>query len=88
MQTAKSLGFKKGDFVMTGDGNFPAILVSDVHTATPCAEVWGWEHESGSTYAHMLRRITKEEFLEKAKACYGGVANEPPYSQVAKDALK
>ncbi len=85
MKTAKALGFKKGDFVFTG--MFPAIIISDAHTATPCCEVWGIEHESGSVYAHELRRITKDEFIN---ACIdqGHVVPLNPYSDVAKEALK
>ena len=48
MQTAKALGFKKGDFVHTG--TFPGIVIGDVDTATPRCEVFGLEHEIGSAY--------------------------------------
>lgn len=82
MKTAKALGFVKGDFVWTGA--FPGILVSDVHTSTPVAEVWGFDHESGSVYAHDLRKLTKAEFLAAAgRYGFDGSA----YSEVAKAAL-
>ncbi len=61
MQTAKALGFKKGDFVHTG--LFPGILIGDVHTTTPLCEVWGLEHECGSAYANELRKLTYDEFV-------------------------
>jgi hypothetical protein len=82
LPTGKSLGFVKGDFVLTPA--FPGIIISDVHTYAPCCEVWGWEHEMGSAYAHELQKINKEQFMEYAKQ-YGfdGTA----YSKVAQQAL-
>lgn len=83
-KTAKALGFAKGDFVHTGA--FPAVLVSDAHTETPCCEVWGWEHEAGSCYAYDLKHLTFEEFVEQAKA--NGHTELAPFTNVARKAIK
>lgn len=83
METGKALGFKKGDFVHTGF--FPGIIVSDVHTFAPCCEVWGVEHEIGSSYAKDLRKLSYLEWLYAAKQNgFNGTA----YTKAAKDALK
>jgi hypothetical protein len=84
MKTAKALGFKKGDFVFTGA--FPGIVISDVNSATPCCEVWGFEHESGSAYAQDLAHLTKGEFIAACRA--QGHTELAPFSDVAKEALK
>lgn len=81
--TAKALGFKKGDFVFTGV--FPGIIISDVHTSTPCCEVWGVEHEMGSAYATDLKKLTKAEFLASAERY--GFSPERVYSDVSRAAL-
>ena len=83
MQTAKKLGFKKGDFVHTGA--FPGIVIGDVHTAAPTCEVWGYEHEMGSAYAEDLTPLSWQDFQQVARR-YGfdGTA----YSEVAKEAIK
>ncbi len=83
METAKKLGFKKGDFVHTGA--FPGIVIGDVHTAAPTCEVWGFEHEMGSAYAEDLTPMTWGEFQAVANR-YGfdGTA----YAEAAKDAIK
>ena len=83
MQTAKALGFKKGDFVHTGA--FPGIVIGDAHTRTPTCEVWGMEHEAGSAYADDLVLLNWPTFKSLAKR-YGfdGAA----YSEVAKEAIK
>lgn len=81
MQTGKSLGFKKGDFVFTGA--FAGIIISDVHTYAPCCEVWGFAHEMGSAYATDLRHISYEGFKATARE-YDGSA----YSAVSKKAIK
>jgi len=83
MQTAKAMGYKKGDFVFTGA--FPGIIISDVHTATPCCEVWGFEHESGSCYAKDLRKLTLAEF--NAMLLQHGYAKADPFSTEAKRSL-
>jgi hypothetical protein len=83
MQTAKKLGFKKGDFVHTGA--FPGILIGDAHKATPTCEVWGFEHEMGSAYAEDLTLLSFPEFETAAKQYgYDGKA----WSEVAKNAIK
>ncbi len=82
MNTAKALGFKKGDFVHTGA--FPGIIVSDAHTRTPVCEVWGFEHESGSAYAEDLVLLNWPTFKSLAER-YG--FDGSAYSQVAKDAI-
>lgn len=66
MTTAKKLGFGLGQLVHTGA--FPAVIVSDVNTATPVCEVWGFEQESGSVYASDLRRLTTDEFISAVKS--------------------
>ena len=83
MQTAKALGFKKGDFVHTG--SFPGIVIGDAHTRTPTCEVWGLEHEMGSAYADDLVLLNWPTFKSLAER-YGfdGTA----YSEVAKEAIK
>jgi len=83
MQTAKSLGFKKGDFVHTG--SFPAVIIADAHTRTPLCEVWGFEHESGSAYAEDLVLLSWPSFKSLAER-YGfdGTA----YAEAAKEAIK
>ena len=83
MNTAKSLGFKKGDFVHTGA--FPGIIVSDAHTRTPTCEVWGYEHESGSAYADDLVLLNWPTFKSLAER-YGfdGTA----YAEAAKEAIQ
>ena len=83
MQTAKALGFKKGDFVHTG--SFPGIVIGDAHTRTPVCEVWGFEHEMGSAYADDLVLMNWPTFQSLAKR-YGfdGTA----FSEVAKEAIK
>jgi len=83
MNTAKALGFKKGDFVHTGA--FPGIIVSDAHTRTPVCEVWGFEHESGSAYADDLVLLNWPTFKSLAER-YG--FNGTAYSQEAKDAIR
>ena len=57
MITAKKLGFKKGDWVMLRGTNWVAKLLTDVHTATPVAMVFGFENEAGSVYASDLEKI-------------------------------
>lgn len=65
MQTAKKLGYVKGDFIFTG--LFPGIIVGEVHTTTPMCEVWGIEQEIGSCYAEEITRLTFDEFVRAAK---------------------
>ena len=82
MPTGKSLGFVKGDFVMTPA--FPGIIISDVRTFAPCCEVWGFEHEMGSAYAKYLVKISKQEFMAVAlQHGFDGTS----YSEVSKKAL-
>jgi len=83
METAKGLGFRKGEFVHTGA--FPGIIIGDVHTRTPTCEVWGFEHEMGSAYAEDLALLSWQDFEALAKR-YGfdGTA----YSEAAKEAIK
>ena len=83
MQTAKALGFKKGDFVHTGA--FPGIVIGDAHTRTPTCEVWGMEHEMGSAYADDLVLLNWPTFKSLAER-YG--FDEKAYSEVAKEAIK
>jgi hypothetical protein len=83
MQTAKALGFKKGDFVHTGA--FPGIVIGDAHTRTPTCEVWGMEHEMGSAYADDLVLLNWPSFKALAER-YG--FDEKAYSEVAKEAIK
>lgn len=82
--SAASLGFKVGDFVFTGA--FPGIIISDVRTSTPCCEVFGFEQELGSCYAHDLRHLSRQEFLDM---CVAGGHDLPlrPHSDVSKAAL-
>ena len=61
MATAKKLGFKKGDWALLRGTQWPAKLISDVHTSTPVAMVFGWESEAGSVYAHDLVKISYDE---------------------------
>lgn len=84
MKTAKSLGFKKGDFVMSP--MFPAIITGHANTATPSIEAWGWEHECGSAYAVELRMISPSTFIRKVMESDSrdGVV----YSADAKKAMK
>lgn len=90
MKTAKALGFKKGDCVIIGSTHtafpsscFVGVLVSDVHTSTPCCEVWGLAHEAGSVYAHEIVKVGPE--VIKASQYY---QNDPhPFMKVAKEAL-
>lgn len=63
LPTGKSLGFAKGDFVLTELG-FPGIIIGDVHRINPFLEVWGDSHEVGTAYARDLSRITSEKFVE------------------------
>lgn len=83
METAKRLGFRKGEFVHTGA--FPGIIIGDVHTRTPTCEVWGFEHEMGSAYAEDLQLLSFSEFKALAER-YGfdGTA----YAEAAKDAIR
>jgi hypothetical protein len=62
--TGKKLGFKVGDLVSTG--SFPAVIISDVNTSTPCCEVFGFEQESGSAYATDLKHLSVGEFVQQA----------------------
>lgn len=83
METAKKLGFTKGDFVHTGA--FPAVVIGDVHTRTPLCEVWGFEHEMGSAYAEDLAPMTWEEFkAEAGRYGFDGTA----HSDVARKAIE
>lgn len=86
MITGKSRGLKKGDFVHTG--LFPAIIISDVHTSTPCCEVWGIEHEMGSAYASDLVKLSFEDFISNAILHGHTLENLEPYSDVSKKAIK
>lgn len=61
MATAKKLGFKKGDWALLKGTGWSAKLISDVHTSTPVAMVFGWESEAGSVYAHDLVKIPYDE---------------------------
>lgn len=76
------MGFKVGDLVFTG--SFPAVIMSDVNTSTPCCEVFGFEQECGSAYATDLKPMSKEEFLEQA-ARYG---HTPPFRMYGKRSLE
>ena len=60
--TGKALGFKKGDCIATGP--FVGVIMSDVHTTTPCCEIWGVAHEGGSCYARDLKKITVEQLKQ------------------------
>lgn len=89
MSTAKALGFKKGDCVAIGcpeipvEHRFVGVIMSDVHTASPCVEVWGLAHEGGSCRAHDLQKITKEEVLG-----HKYYKEDPrPFSKVAQNVL-
>jgi len=85
MKTAKALGFKKGDCVrIVVDSGFVGVLMSDVHTATPCAEVWGFEHEMGSVYAEHLKKIEPWELKQDVYYRQDPIAR----SKEAKAALK
>lgn len=82
METAKRLGFRKGEFVHTGA--FPGIIIGDVHTRTPTCEVWGFEHEMGSAYAEDLTLLSWPEFKTLAdRYGFDGTA----YSEAAKEAI-
>lgn len=61
MTTAKKLGFKKGDWALLRGTGWSAKLLSDVHTSTPVAMVFGWESEAGSVYARDLVKIPYDE---------------------------
>lgn len=82
LNTARALGFRKGDFVHTGA--FPGIIVSDVNSRTPVCEVWGFEHESGSAYADDLTLLSWDTFKSLAER-YG--FNGTAFSEVAKSAI-
>lgn len=83
METAKKLGFKKGEFVHTG--SFPGIIIGDVHTRTPTCEVWGYEHEIGSAYAGDLTLLSWSDFKALAERFgFDGTAD----SEVGKEAIK
>jgi hypothetical protein len=86
MQSAKSLGFKKGDFVVTSNGQgFPGIITGDAHTSTPQIEVWGIAHEIGSEYADRLQKLSWVNFLQCAHEYdFDGTA----YTSVAKKAIQ
>jgi len=62
--TAKKLGFKKGDWALLKGTGWAAKLISDVHTATPVAMVFGWETEAGSVYASDLVKLSYNEEVE------------------------
>ena len=64
MATAKKLGFKKGDWALLKGTGWAAKLLSDVHTGTPVAMVFGWETEDGSVYAYDLVKIPYDEQVE------------------------
>ena len=84
MKTAKALGFKKGDFVMSP--LFPAIITGHANSATPEIEAWGsGDHEIGSCYAEEMLKVSPEAFIMLASQ-YGfdGTA----YCQAAKKAIK
>lgn len=66
MQTGIKRDFKVGDLVFTGA--FPAIIISDVRTSTPCCEVFGFEQECGSVYATDLKPLPKDDWLRLAAA--------------------
>ena len=83
MITAKKRGINKGDFVLS-DG-FPAIVIGQANTSTPCLEVWGLHQEMGSAYADKLRKITRADFLVIASSY--GHKNINPYSKVSRAAL-
>jgi hypothetical protein len=61
MTTAKKLGFKKGDWALLRGTQWPAKLISDVHTSTPVAMVFGWEEEAGSVYATDLIKLSYDD---------------------------
>jgi hypothetical protein len=83
MNTAKELGFKKGDFVHTGA--FPAVIIADAHTRTPLCEVWGFEHELGSAYAEDMALLNWPTFKSLAERYgFNGTAD----SETAKEAIK
>lgn len=80
--TAKALGLKKGDCIITSSG-FVGVIISDAHTSRPCCEIWGLAHEGGSVYAHELRKISAD--LVKTSQCF---LNDPkPFSKEARKAL-
>ena len=83
MNTAKRLGFKKGDFVHTGA--FPGIVIGDTNTGAPTCEVWGHEHEMGSAYADDLVLLNWPTFVSLAKR-YG--FDGSTFSAVAKEAVR
>ena len=59
MKTGKALGLKKGDCVYIGP--FVGSIMSDVHTATLCGDVWGFAHEMGSGFAELYRKVSVDE---------------------------
>lgn len=65
MITGKKLGLKVGDLVTVGAG-WPAVIMSDVNTGTPCCEVFGFEQECGSEYATALSKVSIERWMELA----------------------
>lgn len=73
MVTGIKQGLAVGDFVYTGA--FPAIIISDVRTSTPCCEVFGYEQECGSAYASDMRKLSKDEFLRMAQE----LGHKPPF---------
>lgn len=81
MPSAKSLGFAVGDLVHTGA--FPAVIMSDAGTSTPCCEVFGIEQECGSAYAHDLKKLTIEQFVQQA----GSFGHHEPFRVYGKATL-
>lgn len=86
MKTGKKLGLKKGDFIITGDGGFPAIVIGDVNTFAPTCEVWGFEQEIGSTYAETAKKISATAFFFQCLRF--GHANPAARSKEGKAALE
>ena len=80
METARRLGFRKGEFVHTGA--FPGIIIGAVNTATPLCEVWGLDHEMGSAYAKDLTLLPWPQFESNALACYIVTPVTPPQPPV------
>lgn len=69
---------------------FPAVIISDAHTTTPCCEVWGIEQECGSAYANELRRISFAEFQAQVRLYKPGLLDIAGscYSEVSKKAIR
>lgn len=86
LPTGKRLGFVKGDFVYTGA--FPGIIISDVHTTTPCCEVWGFEQEIGSAYATDMRKVSYKLFLNLCKFEGHDPNNLKARSELAREVLR